>query len=418
MIESEVEFDWTFLNDDTREFTHVYHDYPARMIPQIPRRLLSILKEKEGSVLFDPYCGSGSSLVEGLLAGLNVVGADINPLAVLISDAKTDFSIIPNDLEKEIYRFVDFTLNPRGKPKIIQKENLSFWFKESSIKGIGYILRYIDRIKNPNIRNFFKVSVSETIRESSNTRKDEFKLYRYSNERLERHNPDPFIIMKEKLFRNLKGYEAFYQQMLERKYRPTSKVFMLNTVNHIPRSRIAKNSVDVVITSPPYGDSHTTVAYGQYSRLSSEWLGILKYNVDSMSMGGQKNKPSMNFGYDALDTAIKEVRENNLKRSLEVSSFYIDLERSIKNVSEVIKVGGFACYVVANRKVAGISLPTDQTIKFFFEKYGLNHVNTFTRAIPNKRMPSRNSPTNIAGKTEETMSKEYIVVMSKGNSQG
>jgi hypothetical protein len=42
-----------------------------------------------------------------------------------------------------------------------------------------------------------------------------------------------------------------------------------------------------------------------------------------------------------------------------------------------------------------------------------SHFNTFISAIPNKRMPSRNSPTNIAGKTEETMSKEYIVVMKK-----
>ncbi|MHB8552464.1 MAG: DNA methyltransferase [Thermoplasmataceae archaeon] len=417
MIENDIEFDWTFLNEDTREFTHIYHDYPARMIPQIPRNILTLLQENEGNVLFDPYCGSGSSLVEGLLAGLNVIGTDINPLAKLISDTKTDFSIAPMDLENEIYRFVDFTLNPTGKPKIIKKDNLSFWFKESSIKGLGYILRFIDRIEDQKIRNFFKVSASETIRESSNTRKDEFKLYRYSKERLERHNPDPFGIMKGKLFRNLKGYEAFYEKMAERNYHPTSKIFLFNTVNRIPENKIAKNSVDVVITSPPYGDSHTTVAYGQYSRLSSEWLGILKHNVDSISMGGKKIQTPIIFDCNQLDNAIKEVRESNPKRSLEVSSFYTDLERSIKNVSKVIKSGGFVCYVVANRKVAGISLPTDQAIESFFEKYGFTHVKTFTRGIPNKRMPSKNSPSNVAGKTEETMSKEYIVIMSKGSNK-
>lgn len=212
--------------------------------------------------------------------------------------------------------------------------------------------------------------------------------------------------MKGKLFRNLKGYEAFYQRMSERSYRPTCKVFLLNTVNHIPRSKIAENSVDVVITSPPYGDSHTTVVYGQYSRLSSEWLGILKHNVDTVSMGGRKLQSSTLFNCEPLDSAIREVRENNLKRSLEVGSFYADLERSIENVSKVIKNVGSACYVVANRKVTGVSLPTDQAIQCFFEKYGFIHVDTFTRAIPNKRMPSKNSPSNVAGKTEETMSKE------------
>lgn len=69
--------------------------------------------------------------------------------------------------------------------------------------------------------------------------------------------------------------------------------------------------------------------------------------------------------------------------------------------------------MVANRKVAGISLPTDEAIQCFFEKKGFLHFDTFERIIPNKRMPSRNSPTNITGKTEETMSKEYVVVMQK-----
>ena len=63
MIETSKELDWTFLNEDTREFTHIYHDYPARMIPQIPRNIINLLNEKEGNFLFDPYCGSGSTLV-------------------------------------------------------------------------------------------------------------------------------------------------------------------------------------------------------------------------------------------------------------------------------------------------------------------------------------------------------------------
>lgn len=413
MIETGKELDWTFLNEDTREFTHIYHDYPARMIPQIPRNILNLLSQNEGNVLFDPYCGSGSSLVEGLLAGLNVIGTDINPLARLITNAKTEYSVAPSDLENELYRFVEFTLNPLGKPKIIKKENLSFWFKESPIRGLGYILRYIDKIEDPRIRNFFKVSASETIRESSNTRKDEFKLYRYSQEKLEKHNPDPFTIMKAKLFRNFKGYESFYQRMTERSFHPSSKVFLLDTVNPIPAGKIAKNSVDIVITSPPYGDSHTTVAYGQYSRLSSEWLGILKDNVDAKSMGGKKVKSSTQFGCDSLDNAINEVKKINPKRAAEVSSFYIDLKGSINNVSKVIKSGGYACYVVANRKVAGISLPTNEAIECFFEARGFSHNNTLTRSIPNKRMPSRNSPSNVAGRTEETMSREFIVIMQK-----
>jgi len=413
MEEIKQKLDWTFLNEDTREYTHIYHDYPARMIPQIPRQLLTILGTEERQTLFDPYCGSGSTLVEGLMKGLNVIGTDINPLAKLISDAKTEYTIDPNNLRDEIERFVEFTFLPTGTPKIIEKNNLDFWFKPNVIKKIGLIIRYISRIKEHKIRKFFEVAASETIRESSNTRRDEFKLYRYPMDKLEKHNPDPFEIMKSKLYRNFKGYVSFYKVMSELPVHPTSMVYSFNSVKRIPYDKVKRNSVDIVITSPPYGDSHTTVAYGQYSRLSSEWLGILKENVDAASMGGSVVKSSHVFGCEPLDSAIKEISPINLKRGLEVNSFYLDLEKSIRNVSRVIKSGGYACYVVANRKVMGISLPTDQAVECFFEKNGFSPVNTFLRTIPNKRMPFRNSPTNIAGKTEETMGKEYIIVMVK-----
>ena len=412
MIRETEELDWTFLNENTREFTHIYHDYPARMIPQIPRKILQLLGEKEGNTLFDPYCGSGSSLVEGLLAGLNVIGTDINPLAKLISEAKTEYNMDPTALSKEIDNFMEFTMIPKGTPKIIEKENLEFWFKPNAIKGIGLMLRYISRIKDKRIKKFFEVTASEAIRESSNTRKGEFKLYRYNKEKLTDYNPDPFIIMKEKLIRNFKGYESFHKRMTQLDFKPTSKVYLADTVKGILKNRIKWNSADIVITSPPYGDSHTTVAYGQYSKLSSEWLGILTHNVDSTSMGGKKSEPIV-FGCDELDIRIKEVDEINHQRSLEVYSFYSDLRKSIDYVSKIIKDEGYSCYVVANRKVAGVLLPTDKSIVCFFEKNGFKNIETFTRAIPNKRMPSKNSPSNQAGKLEDTMTKEYIILMRK-----
>lgn len=410
---SSNEYDWTFLNSNTREYTHIYHDYPARMIPQIPRQLLEILDQKTGNTLFDPYCGSGSTLVEAMIKGLNVIGCDINPLAILISKSKTDYSMDPIELSNEIERFVNFTLRPNGKPKSIEKANLNFWFKKNTIKAIGLILRYIDNIKNPSIKAFFKVAASETIRESSNTRKGEFKLYRYSKEVLLKHNPDPFAIMKLKLYRNLKGYQSFYDVMAQNEYKPISKLKIRDTTKSISKNFIFSGSVNIVITSPPYGDSHTTVAYGQYSRLSSEWLGILKENVDSLAMGGKPAELKNSCGCKPLDDAIDSIESINPKRAKEVFSFYVDLKKSIKNISKLIKDGGYSCYVVANRRVSGIQLPTDKAIQCFFESYGFYHENTFIRSIPNKRMPSRNSPSNKSGITQETMSKEYIVVMRK-----
>ena len=80
--------DWDFVGVNTREYTHCVHDYPAKMIPQISRRLIRKYGKK-GSMLFDPYCGSGTSLVEARLNSMDAVGTDLNPLARLIAEVKT-----------------------------------------------------------------------------------------------------------------------------------------------------------------------------------------------------------------------------------------------------------------------------------------------------------------------------------------
>ncbi len=65
------------------------------------------------------------------------------------------------------------------------------------------------------------------------------------------------------------------------------------------------------------------------------------------------------------------------------------------------------------RKVKGNVLPTDITIQDFFSSVGYEHIITHQRYIPNKRMPLRNSPTNATGVLDDTMTREYIVVMRK-----
>ena len=86
---------------------------------------------------------------------------------------------------------------------------------------------------------------------------------------------------------------------------------------------------------------------------------------------------------------------------------------SIKNVSKIIKPYGYSCYVVANRTVNSVILPTSDAIRDFFKFYGFDHIKTYIREIPNKRMPVKNSPTNVAGETMNTMLNEHIVVMKK-----
>ncbi len=70
-----------------RQHVHGFHSYPARLHPHLAHRLLDVLCPHGGSVL-DPFCGSGTVLVEARLLGRRSVGVDLNPLAVRIANLK------------------------------------------------------------------------------------------------------------------------------------------------------------------------------------------------------------------------------------------------------------------------------------------------------------------------------------------
>ncbi|MGQ0794266.1 MAG: DNA methyltransferase [Deltaproteobacteria bacterium] len=409
--------DWTFAGALTRELTHCYHDYPARMIPQVAGKLLDTFGGG-AKLLFDPYCGTGTSLVEGLIRGIGVVGSDLNPLARLISRAKT-CALPPERVDEELAKFSKFILNsppPRFLTPLAIKGigRLDFWFKPEVIERLYLIREFIRGVQDEGARLFFQVAFSETVRESSNTRNGEFKLYRYPQDKLEGFNPDVFAVMRRKLHRNRQGFGKFMDSMSQFSQLPRAEVLGFNTVLEIPTGALPPSSVDIVITSPPYGDSATTVAYGQYSRLSAAWLEIEDAGgIDSKLMGARAIREIERLPSEAINSSIERVAAIDKKRGLEVASFYRDLEASIRNVCGAIKPGGCACYVVGDRKVKAVILPTHTAVRNFFEHSGFHHVDTFSRRIPNKRMPSKNSPTNVAGASGETMTGERIVVMRR-----
>lgn len=400
---------WDFIGADTKEYTHSFHIYPAMMIPQVAREILNRYKIKGMSVLFDPYCGTGTSLVEGSLVGLKCIGTDLNPLARLISKSKVTKVNINNikslfkDFEKYITSNKSIDLK---KPNI---NNIDFWFKDKQINDLLIIKYFIDNIKDDDEKDFFLVPFSETLREVSLTRNGEFKLYRIPKEKIETWNPDTIELFKEKVKRNIDGYIEYEKE--NKIY--NHEVYNFNSSEEIPNDLIQENSVDIVITSPPYGDSGTTVAYGQFSTLSNEWLGIEDARkLDKKLMGG-KTTDIEKTGFDQLDEIIKIIEAEKPKRAKEIWSFYRDYKKSMENVSKIVKKNGICAYVVGNRRVSDIELPTDEFTRYVFERNGFKHIETIVRNIPNKRQPKKTSPTNKTGKTVSTMTHEYIVIMKK-----
>ena len=403
--------DWDYRTANTKEFTHGIHPYPAMMIPQVARRLIQSYGN-DGDTLFDPYCGTGTTLLEGMLANLKSTGTDLNPLARLIAKTKTT----PIDLEQLdgaiedfnsfVAEAIDASKGLIGFPDI---SNIDYWFDERVQRDLALALDYIRRIDSESIADFFKVAFSLTVRKVSWTKNSEFKLVRMTPERMKAHDPDVFSVMVEILKDNRNAFLALCDALDDKPSLPS--VYGFNSVTEIPQHKLASQSVDIVVTSPPYGDSRTTVAYGQFSRLSSQWLGYENANrVDTELMGGSRLAEDVSFGIKELDDVIEEIARLDVKRASEVTSFFVDYRNSIKNVSAVVKPGGYTCYVVGNRTVKGSIVPTAEATAAFFELNGFSHVDTFRRNIPNKRMPSMNSPSNVPGKLGKTMKAEIIVI--------
>ena len=406
--------DWDYRTANTKEYTHGIHPYPAMMIPQVARRLIHEYGYPMG-ILFDPYCGTGTTLLEAILAGNESIGTDLNPLARLIAKVKTT-PIDINQLDLALERFVEFGFDAvpssNGRVETPDIPNVDYWFDRRVQRVLALIRDYVDRIDDLTIADFFRIAFSLTIRKTSWTKNSEFKLVRIPPERMKDHNPDVFSTMVSILTSNR---DAVFQlnNALDQSV-PLPSIYGFNSVAGVPRNVMGRDCVDLIVTSPPYGDSRTTVAYGQFSRLSSQWLGYKKANrIDNALMGGSKDQGDVFFNYEALDSAIRMIADTNPKRSREVVSFFNDYRKSIMNVSSLVKPGGYACYVVGNRTVNGIEIPTAEATAAFFEMSGFSLVDTYQRNIPNKRMPLMNSPTNVPGKLGSTMKSEYIVVCQR-----
>lgn len=457
---------WDFKNDDTKELTHSIHNYPAVMIYPISRNILSIVnKYRSTASLLDPFMGSGTVLLEGLLAGCSeVYGNDLNPLAHRISKAKT--TILNCDLDKAFEDFsnklnqkyivyssilngideyisennYDITAKLNDKTNwganacsilnrylaennsdliIPDIQNMGFWFVPRCIIELQLIRNLICEIPNKDLQDYYMIAFSETSRLVSNRRNSEFKMYRMTPEKVATYKPNVKRTYLETLFSNF----CKMKELIERVRNHSLGSVHLSHEDSRVLNSVPDQSIDIVITSPPYGDSRTTVAYGQFSRVSLQWCDYDKLtykeiiDIDKNLMGGTQFRKGFEncLQSEILENALNKILKNpeNTERAGDVFSYYKDLNDVLKTVTQKCKTNSYQFWVVGNRTVKEVLLQTDQILVELGEKIGLKHIMTMDRIISNKVMPSLNSPTNVSGKKIKTMCEELIVVFRK-----
>ena len=430
LIEKDPTRDWTFKEVKTQEFTHGLHQYPARMHPEIAKRLITKFTSKKSDLVFDPFMGSGTVLVEAMLHGNNSIGIDLNPFAVLLSTVKTTpldtkklettFKQIISNSKKDQQQENVYDNAPVFTSRKSKKENLDFWFPNEAINDLQILKNYVFLIKDKQISDFFKICFSLTTRRVSFQKNSIYKIYRMQDDKRKEHEPDTFTEFQKICEKNIKNMKNFTQKIGTK--HAISNTILGNTMD-APKILGTKKPT-LLVTSPPYGDHQTTVAYGQFSRHPGMWLELPEQEellaVDSEGLGGKKKDEMEDLQSDTLDKILKKIKKKDKEipktkthanRAGDVYSFFKDLDNCFEKISHVLQENkSHCCFVVSNRTVRREKIPTDEICVDLAKKYGFTHIDTIYRTIANKAMSLKNAPENITNFSGDTMNQESIII--------
>ena len=408
--EKEIDY-WDFKNV-TASGIHKISAYPATMVPDMQYELIKLIKSEDSSIknILDPFHGSGTTLVEGEKNNLSPIGIDINPLANLITKVKLQgvnkiYIDIANNRIEKFLKSNSFEFDKH------YFYNIEKWYRKDFIITFSKIRSAIQREKYRYVRQYYWVCLINILKKYSNTRSSTFKLHvkeQNDIEKMENHIVEDFI-------KSINEYSQYLPDYNRRK-KIDLKIGKSEDILYGMKS----DSVDLIVTSPPYGDNSTTVTYGQYSMLPIYWIDrkdmesfdeklIDNYSsIDSNSLGGRIRRTKQNYQSDCLNKYVESIATDKRKKVVNFITDYLDV---MGQMGRIIKKNKRIVLTLGNRRVDNKTVPLSKVTQEYFESIGFELEVSITRNIPIKRMPRRLS--NVKDKSVESMNQEYVLILRK-----
>lgn len=396
------------------------------MVPQVARAVLeqACNVHPEIAAVGDPFAGSGTILTESLLRGLSFSGTDINPLAVLLCRVKAG-PFFADALTEKTTALLARIESDRSDSVDIDFANRDKWFRPDVQIALSKIRRGIQKESTSWARRFFWIGLAEAVRLSSNSRTSTFKLHIRPASDIECRAFDAVGVFAKALKRNLahiKKQEASLKATghLNRGHYKSPVAISLGDT----RNNLNSTPVDIILTSPPYGDNATTVPYGQYSYLPLQWIDLsdispdadhtflrTTHAIDALSLGGSRKTSQEDHDQLADRSPVFKrftlrLRDMPSDRIARVTSFFRDLDDCLANILQGLNPGGLMVWTLGNRRVGGLCVPMDTILTELLSEHNTHLIHKLSRHISSKRMAPKN---NIA----DTMSTESILVMRK-----
>ncbi|MCB1921028.1 MAG: RNA methyltransferase [Candidatus Competibacteraceae bacterium] len=360
--------DWSFVNREKAHPVESIHPYPAKFIGDIPRALLDSLPKTPDTVVFDPFCGSGTTLVEAQRKGMASIGIDLNPIACLISRVKT--APTPVGLSNVSLRIANAARANRN-PARWAIPNVDHWFKEEVQEAVASLIDSIKYITQGTIYDTLRLALSSILVRISNQESD--TRYAAISKPIGKNDVfDQFLLACQKLERALMARDWGL---------PEARVVEADTLK-VGEDSVGRQ-VGLVITSPPYPNAYE---YWLYHKYRMWWLGFDPLAVKEQEIGA---------------------RAHFFKREHHTEAHFWDqMRQTFELIDRVLVPSGFACFVIGRSKIHGHIIDNADILQTVAGERGMCVVSRFERVISAGRKSFNLSHANIKTETVLVLQKD------------
>ena len=353
--------------------THLFHTYPAKLLANIPFFFLRCRQLGAKGSLRDPFCGTGTVLLEGALRGWKISGAEANPLARLITKAKLTY-IDSEEICDASNRVCEIAKDLRGDFSPVVDVDL--WFSEPVQQQLGGLVTAIDLEAKLELRQFFKVCLSSVIRKVSfaDPRLSVPVRAKRASKQWKRANTYSvtalFARSTEENARRLQSLRYIDQSILR-------GLTISRDARGNPDEANAREDVDLVITSPPYVGAQK---YIRASSLNIGWLGLAPNDqlrpLERLNIGREHFSKSEyaepqfdhdSTGYDEL----QRIWAVNPLRAHIAATYLQEMHAALKQTVTRMRVGGRLVLISGNNTIVGRMFPTSDFLAELATQEGL-----------------------------------------------
>lgn len=387
-----LEQDLSFTGGDRPHPVHAIHAFAAKFPAQLPRHFIEGLSEP-GETVLDPMAGSGSTLLEGWLLGRKVVGVDLDPLAARQCRAKTTW-VDPQLVEETGQRVlanarrrveVDHPLETiRGEMDDATNAFLDYWFLPETQVELAALALEIREETGTVLRNLLEVLFSATIVTKSGGVSRARDLAHSRPHRVADKQPrSPFRMFEAQVRQAAKAFTETQNPG------DASGSFITADSRSLP---LADNSVDLIVTSPPYANA---LDYMRAHKFSLVWLGQQVGDLGHLRgkyIGAERQDTGEALPLpDNAQRAIAALSEVDRQKSRVLAKYLREMRQAIEEMHRVIRPGRAVVIVVGPSTMRGQRIATQDYLASIAEQVGFGVVGPLERPLDrNRRMlPAR-----------------------------